>query len=218
VVFAPVFMFVHVGILLVLLKTVTTLSSGPLIPPRLATADDLPVIAALQLEAFDPAPSEQAAPSFLGSLFGSGGRSTRADRARRITAELEERVAKGSDLLVTGREGEPRLLGAVDLSEQEMLLPTHGLCEGLYLSGMAVDSAERRRGIGKLLLQAAGERAVSQGAEGIYLHVERSNAAAIALYKGCGYVKLALTPQLAGFTSALNLAHKEPLLLFKRLP
>ena len=52
------------------------------------------------------------------------------------------------------------LLGSADLSEQEMQLPTHGIAEGLYLSGMAVDVGVRRQGIGRDLLRAVEEQAL----------------------------------------------------------
>ena len=108
-------------------------------------------------------------------------------------------------------------VGTVDLSEQEMLLPTHSLAEGLYLSSMAVSVEARRRGIGRDLLSAAEERAADRGAECIWLHVERSNTAAIKLYESGGYKRRSSTPQLASFTNALDLRFKEPLLFCKPL-
>ena len=191
---------------------------------RLATAADLPSIAQLQLDTFDPAPEASEAPrSMLASLFGSGGggggAATRAARAERLTAELSERISRGSDLwVVEGQELDSPLLGTADLSEQEMLLPTHGLADdGLYLSSMAVDAGTRRCGIGRELLRAAEARAVERGADGLWLHVERTNGAALALYEGSGFRKQAATAQYAGFTAALQLAQKEPLLLYKGL-
>ena len=191
---------------------------------RLAQAEDLAQVAQLQLETFDP----EAPPSkpLFGGMFGGGGGGGRAGRAERLAAELAERVAKGSDLWVVEAEAvlELGLLGTADLSEQEVELPTHGVSEGpsgeyptLYLSSMAVDPSTRRRGIGREMLLAAEQRATERGARGIWLHVERANEPAIALYEGSGFKRMPTTPQYATFTTALQLAQKEPLLMFKKL-
>lgn len=137
---------------------------------------------------------------------------------------LQERVTQGSDIWIAesyeqhevGTLG-PHLLGTVELSEKEMLLPTHSIADGLYICGMAVEATFRRRGIGSLLVQAAEDRAHIRGFSRIYLHVERANTAAIALYEGCGFVRVPETLQHIQFTKALNLEHKRPLLLHKHL-
>jgi ribosomal-protein-alanine N-acetyltransferase len=65
---------------------------------------------------------------------------------------------------------------------------------GFILYRLVVEEAEvlsiavapqlRRRGIGRKLLQEALKHLYSEGAHGIYLEVEDSNPAAIALYRG----------------------------------
>ena len=55
------------------------------------------------------------------------------------------------------------------------------------------------------------------GAEAIYLHVERSNEAALQLYRAEEYNTLPESPVYTSFTSALKLQHREPLLLRKSL-
>lgn len=199
-----------------------TASGGRL---RLAGSDDLVRVAQLQLDTFDPVPDDTPAekPSLLASLFGGGGGgiASRKSRAERLTLELGNRLAKGSDIYLVeeaqpGDELRP-LLGAADLSEQEMLLPTHSLTEGLYLSSMAVDAGARRRGIGRELLQAALQRAVERGASGVFLHVEKANEPALRLYEDEGFVRLPPSPRYSAFTSALKLSQKEPLLLFKQV-
>ena len=84
-----------------------------------------------------------------------------------------------------------RLLGTVDLSIQEMQLPTHAVAGGLYLSHMAVAETARRRGIARALLRAASACAESRSEDCIYLHVEPANEAAISLYESSGYIKQA---------------------------
>lgn len=101
-----------------------------------------------------------------------------------------------------------RLLGTVDLSIQEMLLPTHAVAGGLYLSHMAVAERARRRGVGRALLQAATACAERRGEECVYLHVEPGNAAAVRLYETSGYRKQADVPPYASFTRALNLQNR----------
>ena len=76
--------------------------------------------------------------------------------------------------------------------------------DNLYLSSLAVAPTARRRGIGAALLQAAIERAVEREASGIWLHVERSNVGAIALYEAGGFTKQPDSPRHAAFTSALE--------------
>ena len=169
------------------------------------------------MEVFDPAPETAEKPSLMASLFGGGGggTSSRAARVERLTEELVERVDKGSDIWVVAEDDVP--LGTADLSEQEMLLPTHSVAEGLYLSSMAVDAGARRSGIGRTLLRMAEERAAERSAPGIYLHVERSNAAAIALYEGNGFRKQPSSPYYDSFSAALDLRYVEPLLYYKPL-
>ena len=81
---------------------------------------------------------------------------------------------------VYSERGAALVLGTVDLSSQELELPTHAVSEGLYLSHMAVAAFARKRGVGRQLLAAARECAISRGEECIYLHVEPANAAAVA--------------------------------------
>lgn len=99
-----------------------------------------------------------------------------------------------------------RLLGTVDLSIQELQLPSHAIAGGLYLSHMAVAAEARRRGIGRELLREASACAARRGEECIYLHVEPQNAAAIGLYEASGFDRQrdGVAP-FAGFTLALNL-------------
>jgi ribosomal protein S18 acetylase RimI-like enzyme len=215
----------------VLLPTSGALS-GPSLAPgrtiRFAAPDDLAQVAQLQLDAFDPAPApappRKNEPSFLASFMkGVGGDelTMRAERAARLADELASRLSKGSDIWVVEEspsEGTPAsLLGTADLSEQEMLLPTHSLAEGLYLCSMAVSEDVRRQGIGRLLLGAAEQQAACRGAAAVYLHVERANVAAVGLYEACGYSRLPETQFYNSFTAALNLRHKDPLLLCKEL-
>ena len=56
-----------------------------------------------------------------------------------------------------------------------------------HISTLAVKPANRRQGIGRLLLQTALEEAARLGAEIVSLEVRTSNAAAIELYRQYGF-------------------------------
>ena len=55
---------------------------------------------------------------------------------------------------------------------------------------IAVNPAARGKGLGRGLVEAAETEAGARGAELIFLEVAEDNAAAIALYKSCGYVPI----------------------------
>lgn len=61
-----------------------------------------------------------------------------------------------------------------------------------YVSGMCVDPGHRRRGVGVKLLEACESyaRRMTPTPAVIALHVDGDNEAAIALYEGCGYVRV----------------------------
>lgn len=208
-----------------LVMTVSAANTAMLVPRiELAGPVDLAAVAKLQLDTFDPLPPPAPSGNPLMALLGGGGResaSARAGRAERLAEELADRVAKGSDIYVArGRLGDldDAILGAVDLSEQEMKSPFHAIAEGLYLSSMAVSIETRRNGLGRRLLEAAEQRAVARGAECVWLFVEADNEAAVSLYAKTGaYVRQPDTPRHAAFASALNLQQKEPLLYCKRM-
>ena len=189
----------------------------------IATPAELSAVAQLQLDTFDPAPPP-APPSNnpFASLLGGSVESpaARAQRVERLTEELRERVAKGSDIYIArGKLGEAdeALLGAVDLSEQEMQSPFHAIAEGLYLSSMVVALDTRRQGIGRRLLEAAERRATSRDAECVWLFVEASNEAAVKLYVSSGFTQQADSPRHTTFATALELRQREPLLFRKSM-
>ncbi len=203
---------------------------------RLATEDELPAVAELQLDVFaEPGETPVLLPMLAG-LFEARQRGVRLGMRQRLTAELVTRLQKGSQILVAVPVGAdasssvglvepdgsyaelgPPMLGTVDLSTQEMQLPTHALAEGCYLSHMAVAEPARRRGIARSLMQRASALAAASGEEGIWLHVEKDNAAAVSLYESEGFVAKPEVPPYVGFTQALNLAHREPMLLYMDL-
>ena len=166
----------------------------------------------------------------LQSLFLANQRANRKGMLRRLTDEIATRVDKGSEILiaVATKEDEhaaaataeldasglytepgPPVLGTVDISCQEMQLPTHAIAEGLYLSHMAVSERSRRQGIARELLREASASALRRGEGCLWLHVEPDNTPAVALYEGDGYVRMPdeVAPY-AGFTMALSLRER----------
>ena len=76
----------------------------------------------------------------------------------------------------------------------------------LYITEVAVHPSARRQGIGAKLLDAIDAVAHQKEIETLYLHVDVSNEAAIALYKKCGYrLTDPSEPIFQEFTKLLNL-------------
>ena len=201
---------------------------------RAAETHELVRVAALQLEIFAPAEEPPPMIPMLQSLFLANQRANRKGMLRRLTDEIALRVEKGSEILIAiGSDEEeeedaaaaaagaeldasglytepgPPVLGTVDISCQEMQLPTHAIAEGLYLSHMAVSERSRRRGIARELLREASASALRRGEGCLWLHVEPDNTPAVALYEGDGYVRMPdeVAPY-AGFTTALSLRER----------
>ena len=61
------------------------------------------------------------------------------------------------------------------------------LFEDAEIAIVAVAPAHRKRGLGKVLMNAMQEQAIGLGAEQTFLEVRVSNLAALALYRGFGF-------------------------------
>ena len=59
--------------------------------------------------------------------------------------------------------------------------------EAVHLYAMWVDPSSRRRGVGRALVEPIGAWARDLGVGRIVLRVTEGNAAAVALYEGCGF-------------------------------
>jgi len=72
------------------------------------------------------------------------------------------------------------------------LIPYHHKRKRIYLiANVAVHPDRRRKGIGRLLTQAAIARADQRHSSATWLHVRDDNPGAISLYRGLGFVELA---------------------------
>ena len=86
------------------------------------------------------------------------------------------RVAEGEDGTVLGYVG------------------VHFLTDEGFITNVAVSPAARRQGVGKALLQDLADYGAAIHAYRITLEVRVSNAPAIALYEGLGYVRDGVRP------------------------
>jgi ribosomal-protein-alanine N-acetyltransferase len=65
----------------------------------------------------------------------------------------------------------------------------------LHILNVATDPVARRRGVGRRLMLEAEAQALANRASLATLEVRRSNAGAIALYEGLGYVQVGMRPR-----------------------
>ena len=72
---------------------------------------------------------------------------------------------------------------------------TLDICGEVHVTNVAVPPEYRRRGIARELLRCAVDFARSTGAFSMTLEVRRSNAPAIALYRGFGFEPVGLRPR-----------------------
>jgi tRNA threonylcarbamoyladenosine biosynthesis protein TsaB len=81
-------------------------------------------------------------------------------------------------VLVARDEGESRVVG---------FLAGHSRRGILYVHGLAVDRAMRRRGVGRALLRESAARARAEGLRALVLQVGVGNRSAVALYESEGF-------------------------------
>jgi len=135
---------------------------------RRAGAADAEQIAALLREAF-----AQYAELYTPEAF---------DATTPAPAEIRRRLLEGTTW-VAERSG--RLIGT---------LSTVTRADGVYVRSTAVSPSTRRSGVGRLLLRAAEEDALTQHAARLYLSTTPFLAAAIRLYESAGFLRTAEPP------------------------
>ena len=95
---------------------------------------------------------------------------------------IERRLAEGP---VWVAELEDRIIGTISAVAG---------AEGVYVRGMAIAPSARRRGVGRMLLEAAEHFAQAGGAMRIYLSTTPFLSAAIRLYEVAGFVRSSAPP------------------------
>mmetsp|Transcript_16464 Transcript_16464/g.38082 ORF Transcript_16464/g.38082 Transcript_16464/m.38082 type:complete len:400 (+) Transcript_16464:253-1452(+) len=108
------------------------------------------------------------------------------------------------------RNGDEAIVGTAEVSFHEFSGTQLGSNRPkgaiLYVTEVAVDVIQRRKGIAKLMMEAIDILAKSRKIETIYLHVDVTNTGAVNLYEAAGYRKLKYdNPIFLEFTTKLNL-------------
>ena len=113
------------------------------------------------------------------------------------------------------------ILGTIEISPadfQNTVMEHVGSPRKLYCCDLAVAPAARRRGLATTLLEAVEEYASAKGHDELYLHVEKGNAAAEALYLREGYQVLPRVPWSVAYTEGhLHKGYDNYLFLWKRI-
>ena len=138
----------------------------------------------------------------------------------RIYEKLCNRIVKrGSICLVAFRDEEcstehgkacgstpfSNILGTIEVSGGDFLgtaMESVGSQRKLYCCDLAVQENARRNGLATKLLHAVESYAVSEEYDELYLHVEKGNTAAEALYLGEGYQEIPSLSWALDFTQA----------------
>ena len=103
------------------------------------------------------------------------------ERTARFAGDLAGSVVAVADIRPTGS----LVIGSQVIGMLQVKASRHGFGE----IGMLVDRAWRGRGVGSALIQAAISLARDQGLHKLSLEVFAHNAAAVALYRKCGFVE-----------------------------
>jgi GNAT superfamily N-acetyltransferase len=107
---------------------------------------------------------------------------------------LEERVRQINDALFSNPAGAHALLAwdgtqLAGMAAYSFLWPAVGLTRSLYLKELYVSEGHRRRGVGKLLMQALLETAVKHGCSRVEWTTDSDNSDAQAFYEMLGLPK-----------------------------
>lgn len=108
------------------------------------------------------------------------------------------------------KKPEDNIVGTAEISFHEFSRTLLGYSRPkdsvLYVTEVAVDLEQRRKGIARLMMEAIDALAKIRDVETIYLHVDVTNSGAVRLYENAGYRKLNSTnPMYLEFTKTLNL-------------
>jgi len=139
-------------------------------------------------------------------IFGFGGRASRPV-IRPLRSDNAEPCARlhAANFAHPWSGGEfARLIADASTLSAAALDPTSGALRGFSLARLAADEAEiltiavesawRGRGVGRDLLLETLRRAANAGARAMFLEVDEGNAAALALYRRLGFVKVGERP------------------------
>jgi len=113
--------------------------------------------------------------------------------------EIVEALIAGPDSAISVAKGEGAVIGFVTrLLHRRAETPIRPARILLEIDNMAVDPAQRRRGVGQALMAAAKDWAKGQSADGMDLNLYAFNHPAARLYEKCGF-----TPALHRLTKEI---------------
>eukprot|EP00536_Pseudo-nitzschia_multiseries_P003020 jgi/Psemu1/322823/estExt_fgenesh1_pg.C_430021 len=190
----------------------TVLAKSSKISSRVATsADDLD-IANLRLSVFSNFNPESRKLFCERSCQLLSSRRQRGATCIVATATSGKKNSKNKPRMVLNRHKrkKEKIVGTAEVSFHEFSQTLLGYSRPkdsiLYVTEVAVDSSQRRKGIAKLMMEAIDALAEIREVETIYLHVDVTNSGAVQLYEKAGYEKLDPgNPMYLEFTTKLNL-------------
>jgi ribosomal-protein-alanine N-acetyltransferase len=106
--------------------------------------------------------------------------------ARATAAQLKEEIARPWSRLWVARDDAGAIVA--------FLVAWH-VADELHVLNVATDARRRRRGFGRALVAACVAYAREERLRHVLLEVRRSNAAAIALYRGAGFFAMGVRPR-----------------------
>ena len=139
-------------------------------------------------------------------IFGFGGRAPRpvVRPLRSDNAEACARLHAAGFAHPWSAEEIVRLVAEASSLSSAALDPASGVLRGFAIARLAADEAEiltvavdsawRGRGVGRALLSEILRQAAYAGARSMFLEVEESNAAALALYRRLGFTRIGERP------------------------
>ncbi|KAL9180460.1 LOW QUALITY PROTEIN: hypothetical protein ACHAXT_008430 [Thalassiosira profunda] len=157
-------------------------------------------------------PNEMEARIASGHHYGetNGASSVATETSLTVASVRGATITSASAGVGVDQDGDGPIIGSVECSHQEfcgtMLGSSRPKGALLYVTEVAVKTDARRCGAGALLMEGVDEVAALRNVETIYLHVDVTNRAAVAMYEKCGYHYLdKREPVYAQFTASLNL-------------
>lgn len=111
-----------------------------------------------------------------------------------LPQEAFEDMVLAQTMLVAEAEG--RVLGLLAFTHRHIESIAHVTRDVLFIDSMAVDEAQRGRGIGHQLFARIRDLAKEKGCDGVELQVNARNHAAFEMYKKYGFTEKSINMEL----------------------
>lgn len=170
-------------------------------------------VARMQAKAF-----HESSQGVLGALDGLVLASSEAELADNLRRKFNQWKPRFECMVAWDGNGRP--IGAAEVSVQEDRSIARELAadagEYAYIAGVCVDASARQLGIGRVLLDQAGEVARSWGFPFAALHVHLSNQGAREFFRSCGFEEVSQDPSTGLPSLCLLVEGRRPCALLKR--